>query len=307
MLPTPSTKEIAALYYQLTRELSSLGITAGDLFAANTVSGGDINTSLRLETSTAVYFLKLNHQRQLPTFTAEAKGLEAIAKTGTVRCPAPLLWGSWRDYSYLLLEFVTLQRQGSWHDAGQQLAQLHRSTAVNEPDSGTAPDSNVYGFEIDTYCGTSLQTNHWNSNWADFFVEQRIRPQMNQLGRHSPDLIERHCNGMSSLLRQHQPRPALLHGDLWSGNIGFCNSGPMIYDPASYIGDRETDLAMSQLFGGFPKEFYSSYQQHYPIAPDYQRRRPIYQLYHLLNHANLFGSHYYEQVDNCLLTITRSL
>ena len=295
MLPVPSTKEISELYYQLSQALSDSGIPSGKLLEARSVAGGDINLALHLKTDARDLFLKLNDECQLAAFIAELKGLEAIAATETLRCPVPLAHGVWRGFSYLLLEFLPMQHQGDWSSAGKRLAQLHKR------DAGTN-----YGFDIDTYCGPSLQPNDWQHNWADFFVKQRIRPQLLQLARHCPLEIDRHCGNVNIILNQHQPQPALLHGDLWSGNISFCHSSAVVYDPAVYIGDRETDLAMTQLFGNFPEAFYMGYNQHYAIDENYVQRRPVYQLYHLLNHANLFGNSYYQQVEHCLTAIDRN-
>ncbi|NIB41828.1 fructosamine kinase family protein [Pseudomaricurvus alkylphenolicus] len=251
------------------------------------VSGGDISHAFMLYTDGPSFFVKLNDSAMLTQFQAEAHGLQAIADSGTIGTCAPLCCGHFKNHSYLILEGLQLERQGEWYQAGQQLAAMHKR-----------PAGRRYGFDQPSYCGTTYQPNDWHDNWAEFFAEQRIGHQLTLLNCHQknhPD-IQAIIDSVRHRLHDHQPTPALVHGDLWSGNIGFHNQQPVIFDPATYVGDPETDLAMSELFGAFPKPFYQGYDSVLPIDPDYPRRRPLYQLYHLINHANLFGGHYLEQV-----------
>jgi len=164
------------------------------------------------------------------------------------------------------------------------LAQLHRATGPR------------FGWERDNFIGPTPQHNGWSDDWRDFFLEKRLKPQF-ELAR---------TNGFSlempslSLLDNHRPQPSLLHGDLWSGNAGFSNGQPVIFDPSVYYGDREADLAMTELFGGFPDEFYSAYRKEFPVEGGYEKRKHLYNLYHLLNHLNIFGGGYLAQVQSTL-------
>jgi fructosamine-3-kinase len=159
---------------------------------------------------------------------------------------------------------------------GKALAHLHRQTGPR------------FGWASDNYIGLAPQINSWRDSWAEFFLECRLRPQAKKAGIELPPI---------RLLDGHQPRPALLHGDLWNGNVGFTKEGPVVFDPAVYYGDREADLAMTELFGGFPREFYEAYGA---VDEGYARRKHLYNLYHLLNHLNLFGGAYLGQVKETL-------
>jgi len=160
------------------------------------------------------------------------------------------------------------------------LAALHRHT------------SDRFGWGTDNWIGLAPQKNGWSTDWAAFFLEKRLRPQAARAGIELPDV--------KALLAHHKPKPSLLHGDLWSGNAGFTADGPVIYDPAVYYGDREADLAMTELFGGFAPEFYAAYRKEFPLNAGYEKRKHLYNLYHLLNHLNLFGSSYLGQVKATL-------
>jgi len=187
-----------------------------------------------------------------------------------------------------VLEFLPLQRgtKKPWQLMGEQLADLHRHTS---------PDGR-FGWHRDNYIGATPQANGWKESWAEFWLERRLRPQLELAGRNG-FVLEAPPLG---LLDGHEPKPCLLHGDLWSGNAGFTLQGPVVFDPAVYYGDREADLAMTELFGGFPREFYEAYQEAYPLENGYELRKQLYNLYHLLNHLNLFGAGYLAQVKATL-------
>jgi protein-ribulosamine 3-kinase len=167
------------------------------------------------------------------------------------------------------------------------LASLHRQTGPR------------FGWHRDNYIGLAPQINGWRDDWAEFFIECRLRPQFERAGLKG-EFFEK-------LLRNHRPQPSLLHGDLWSGNAGFIAEGPVVFDPAVYYGDREADLAMTELFGGFPDEFYAAYDAAWPRERGYESRKHLYNLYHLLNHLNLFGSGYLAQVEATLGLLRRAL
>ena len=172
------------------------------------------------------------------------------------------------------------------------LARLHRHT------------SDRFGWASDNWIGLAPQENGWCGSWSDFWLEKRMKPQLRRAegnGLHFGKL------DFLKILDDHQPAPSLLHGDLWSGNVGFTREGPVIFDPAVYYGDREADLAMTELFGGFPREFYAAYDGAFRLDPGYANRKHLYNLYHLLNHLNLFGAGYLGQVQATLGLLRDSL
>jgi fructosamine-3-kinase len=195
-----------------------------------------------------------------------------------VRVPAVLEVGN----AFIRLEHLELQRSGDWEAMGRMLAKLHH---VRGP---------RFGWHRDNWIGLSPQQNTWCDDWTEFFRERRLRPQAERAG------VPVNLEGIAKLLGGHQPQPSLLHGDLWSGNAGFTAEGPVIFDPAVYYGDREADLAMTELFGGFPRDFYDAYRKAWPLDEGYERRKHLYNLYHLLNHLNLFGDSYRGRVEATL-------
>ena len=216
----------------------------------------------------------------LPDYTAESEGLEAL-RAAEVRVPKVLELGA----GFIRLERLKLGARADWPAMAKMLAHQHRSTA----------DS--YGWHRDNTIGPTPQSNAWADNWRTFWRERRLVPQL-ALAARNGYAVE--ASGADELLEGHSPPASLLHGDLWSGNAGFTVEGPVLYDPAVYYGDRETDLAMTELFGGFPPDFYAVYAQAYPLERGYEVRKHLYNLYHLLNHLNLFGAGYLAQVESTL-------
>lgn len=181
-------------------------------------------------------------------------------------------------------------------DTLQGICQKH-DLQLQRADAGSR-----FGFASNTFCGTTLQDNQWRESWTAFYAEQRLLPLTRKLQQYDPlfsdenlirEMVDRH-------LAHHQPKPCLLHGDLWSGNIGFNQQAPVIFDPACYIGDREIDLAMTRLFGGFDAAFYQGYEQEFPLPAEAEQRLSLYQLYPILNHAVLFGGGYIRQAKALL-------
>lgn len=263
------------------------------------VGGGSINQAYAVSGKTNVYFVKLNAPKTLPMFEAEALGLQEIAETNTIKVPRPICWGSTAQRAYLVLEWLDLgygDRQ-SWETMGQHLAAMHRVTSPRG-----------FGWQQDNTIGATHQPNPWTSNWVEFFVDHRIGYQLH-LGRQKGGRFpegDRLLQHIPALLEQHQPAPALVHGDLWSGNAAVTQAQePIILDPAVYFGDREVDLAMSELFGGFPNEFYRAYDASYPIPEGYEVRKTLYNLYHILNHFNLFGGGYESQANRMIDRLLR--
>jgi protein-ribulosamine 3-kinase len=254
---------------------------------ATPVGGGSINEAFRLEGMEGErYFLKLNDARHHPMFAAEVAGLDAIAATGTLRVPQPIVHGISDGQSYLVLEYLELGPRGDARSLGEQLAALHRCPAPQ------------FGLAQDNFIGTTPQPNGWQDNWIEFWREQRLGFQLRLAAKNGysgqlSSLGEKLLKVLPAFFECYTPRPSLLHGDLWSGNHAFLKNGtPTIFDPATYYGDRECDLAMTELFGGFPESFYAAYRAVWPLDAGYATRRDLYNLYHVLNHVNLFGGGY---------------
>jgi len=208
---------------------------------------------------------------------AEVDGLRALG--AVVRVPRILEHGA----DFIVLEKLDLKRNGDWAAMGRMLAKLHRSHGER------------FGWHRDNWIGLSPQFNKWSDDWAEFFAEQRLKPQIEMAKQYAIELPD-----VRKLLGDHKPKPSLLHGDLWAGNAGFIAAGPVFFDPAVYYGDREADLAMTELFGGFPAAFYAAYNESCPLEDGYEQRKHLYNLYHLLNHLNIFGGSYLGQVQATL-------
>ncbi len=264
------------------------------------LSGGDIHNAFRVSLSSGEQlFVKTNSIRCFALFFAEAEGLEALSACACVRTPRILGLGkdARKGTAFLILEYV--QSEFSipyyWETFGRELAALHTSAHGSSFDGRR--DAERYGFAHDNYIGLSPQRNSPREAWIDFFRDCRLAPQLAMADRLLPPKMrqqaERLLEHLDRYLRE-PPFPSLLHGDLWGGNVlrGLDGKAWLI-DPAVYVGDFETDLAMTQLFGGFPPSFYSAYSEANPIDKGgYSERRDIYNLYHLLNHLNLFGRSY---------------
>ncbi len=249
------------------------------------LGGGCINQTALLEEDERRYFVKLNRPSLLEMFRAEAAGLQELAASDTLRVPQPICHGVTGDQAFLVLEYLELSGSGDTAEAGRQLAALHRTTRER------------FGWDRDNAIGSSPQPNPPADSWIDFWREQRLGFQLRLAARngHTGRLQERGALLLERLpaLFDHRPVPSLLHGDLWGGNIAYDRAGQaVVFDPAVYYGDRETDLAMTELFGGFGRRFYAAYGESWPLDPGYETRKILYNLYHILNHLNLFGSGY---------------
>jgi protein-ribulosamine 3-kinase len=252
--------------------------------SATRVPGGCIHDCYRAQLhSGAGRFLKTNSVEHADGFAAESEGLVALRASG-MRAPEPVAHGVAGGRAYLLLEYLDLGGPRDFAALGRMLAQAHREPGPR------------YGWHRDNYIGATAQRNGWCDEWSEFWMERRLRPQLELARRNgfSPSIPS------LKLLDGHQPRASLLHGDLWSGNAGFTAAGPVVFDPAVYYGDREADLAMTELFGGFPRAFYDAYSAVLPLASGYETRKHFYNLYHLLNHLNLFGAGYLGQLEATL-------
>lgn len=254
---------------------------------ARPVAGGCIYRAVTLDDGARRFFVKTGTRAQLALLAAEAHGLRALARTRAVRVPVPVCWGAAGEHAFLVLEHLDLAPPDdlAQRALGQRLAALHRVSAP------------AFGWERDNAIGLTPQPNPWTRDWVGFFREQRLGHQLALAGRRGYRDVaragERLLARVDALLRGHDPRPSLLHGDLWSGNVARMPSGePVIFDPAVYFGDREADVAMTELFGRFADGFYRAYRESWPLAPGYEIRRELYNLYHVLNHLNLFGAGY---------------
>lgn len=265
------------------------------------VYGGDINRSFRLTLSDgSSVFMKSNTPKNLSFFGAEAKGLEALRQTGTIGVPDVIGMGTDKNMSFLLMEYLEAapRLESYWEVFGRELASLHRADCSHLSEGGR------FGFSEDNYIGATPQKNTPMTSWVDFFRECRLLPQFRMADRYFDSGVRNLCTKLLEHLDSYLTEPefqSLIHGDLWSGNSAPGPDGKAwIFDPASYVGHYEAELAMTELFGRCPDRFYSAYNEVTPIDSGYRDRRDLYNLYHLLNHLNLFGSSYLGSVKNIL-------
>ena len=253
------------------------------------VGGGDINTACRVSDGERRYFIKANHVRHAGMFEAEAEGLREMAASNTVRVPQPVCYGEHGNQCFVVMEYLELGGQPDMVLFGRQLAAMHRVT------------QDRFGWRIDNTIGATPQPNKLHESWIAFWREQRLGFQLelaahNGYGGELQRLGERLLADFPVLFRNYTPLASMLHGDLWSGNYGGLPGGePVIFDPAFYYGDREADLAMTTLFGSFGGNFYAAYNEAWPLDDGYETRRTFYNLYHIINHANMFGGGYHGQ------------
>ena len=261
------------------------------------LSGGDINKAYGLTLNTGAHiFMKANSKANADFFTAEAAGLSAIETTGVIKTPSILCTGTddGEDvgYSFLLLKFIKSAKPRSdyWETFARDLAALHKA------DTKIFEISGKFGFFQNNFIGARAQNNTPSDSWISFFRDNRLAPQFKDADSYftaeDRTKITKLLDHLEDFLIEPN-QPSLLHGDLWSGNVMCGPEGKaMLIDPAAYIGHAEADLAMTELFGGFPEKFYDAYREANPLEPGYENRRDLYNLYQLLNHLNLFGPTY---------------
>ena len=255
------------------------------------MSGGDINQACRLELGKKRFFVKLNRAELLPMFDAEKAGLDVIRQSHTLRVPEVLMTGVEGDHAFIVMEFIELGGRLDADRFAVALAAMHNSC------------NRQFGFYGDNTIGSTAQVNTFSDDWVDFWRRHRLGFQLdlarqNGLETRLIDAGHRLAEKLGSFFSTYQPRPSLLHGDLWSGNQGSDAEGnPVIYDPACYYGDHEADLAMMELFGHPGERFFAAYTEAFPIDSGYSQRRELYNLYHILNHALLFGGAYIAQAS----------
>ncbi len=269
----------------------------GERFVAEShhaVGGGCINSAAKVSDGSRSYFVKLNSALSLTMFEAEADGLRELRKPDAIAVPEPLATGVAEGQAFIVMEDMALRGSGSGAQLGYELAQLHRTTQER------------FGWFRDNTIGSTPQDNSEHHDWIVFWRERRLGAQLEMaarkggggsLQRKGAELMER----FQGFFSDYSPRPSLLHGDLWSGNYAFRGDGaPVIFDPAVYYGDREADIAMTELFGGFGSDFYAAYNEEWPLDTGYKVRKTFYNLYHILNHFNLFGGGYASQAEGMI-------
>jgi len=270
---------------------SALTAATGDTVAhapAHEVHGGSISRAHRWPCASGSLFVKLADLASQVAFEAEAKGLQELASAKAVRVPRVMAHGAAGGHAYLALEWIELSNAEPRTQSllGEQLAVVHRVTAGE------------FGWQCANTIGSTPQRNDPSTDWVAFFRDRRLRYQLDlaRSNGHVGALQERGrllLESMAAFFTSYQPVPSLLHGDLWSGNFAADAAGaPVVFDPAVYYGDREVDIAMTRLFGGFGPEFQAAYQSGWPMDEGAVSRRGLYNLYHLLNHLNLFGGGY---------------
>jgi len=249
------------------------------------------------------HFVKAGPAADRARFVAEATGLAALRATGTIRVPEVTDCGSDDEHAWLVLEHLKLSPldRGSGAALGHALAQLHRHTAPQ------------FGWAQDNFIGATPQENAPTDSWTVFYAQRRLLPQLKRARANGMDRLlfeqgERIAANVAAFFIAGHPQPSLLHGDLWSGNAGQLPDGtPTVYDPAVHYGDREADVAMAELFGGFPESFYAAYREAWPLAAGFETRKTLYNLYHMLNHYNLFGPPYLGQVRRMIERLAAEL
>ena len=234
------------------------------------------------------YLVKITQKNELDRFEAQAQGLKQLTQNSIFMVPDCITTGANIEYAFIVLEWLTLDDlpHTHWSTMGEHLAMLHQKH-----------EQAMFGFDTDNYLSSTPQPNQWHKKWDVFFAEERIGWQLQLLAEKDIVLAdpEQLINLVKEQLHNHHVLPSLLHGDFWRGNMGFVNNIPTLFDPACYYGDREVDIAMSELFAPLPDEFYNAYDHHYPLSQNYQHRKLIYQLYPILNHANIYAGHYLNQ------------
>jgi protein-ribulosamine 3-kinase len=263
---------------------------------ATAAPGGCIHSSWVIASGATRYFAKTNDARLAATFAAEADGLAALGGVSGLRVPRPVVQGEADGKAFLVLEYLPLGNgnAGAFRELGRGLARLHSHRGDG------------FGWQRNNFIGLTPQSNARHASWPEFWQRERLVPQLELAAQNGyrgelQSLGRGVVDAVPQILAGHAPAPSLLHGDLWSGNAGFLDDGtPVAFDPAVYYGDAETDLAMTELFGGFPGSFYEGYRAVRPIDEGYRVRRVLYNLYHVLNHLNLFGEGYRAQAEGTM-------
>jgi Fructosamine-3-kinase len=256
------------------------------------VSGGDLNLAFEITTPNKRYFLKVQPNNDGSFYDHEIAGLKLMQQA--VNAPQVISSGTFKNNGYLLMQYVDFG-SGNQYDLGKMVAKLHEV------------HNDKFGLDHSVINAKNPKINNWQSNWGDFFVNQRLEVLAQKVrdkglwNDYRQNLLTELETLILETYRELPVVPSLLHGDLWSGNVGFTSKGePILFDPDVFYGDREMDLAMTLLFGGFSQEFYNGYESEYPLDKNWQKRIPWYQSYYLLAHLNLFGESYGASLENAL-------
>jgi len=275
----------------------SIGEAIGEAFQVGSLSpvgGGCIHAAWRVEgkgpSGRGCYFAKVNEAGRAAMFAAEAEGIRALGESKSLDVPRVVTHGSDDERSWIVLEWLELAPLDAASGAalGRALAEMHRTPRER------------FGWAHDNFIGASPQANGWSDDWHAFWRDRRLHAQLrlaahNRLPSRLIDRGERLAADCAAFFSTYRPIPSLLHGDLWSGNAAAADGRPCVFDPAVYVGDREADIAMTEMFGGFPADLAVAYRTEFPLDDGYTVRREFYNLYHVLNHANLFGGGYVAQ------------
>lgn len=279
--------------------------------SVRSVGGGCISSAFAVDGAvegdkgSSAYFIKINRAENLAMFEAEQQGLHELAKSDGLRIPAALHCDISGNDAYLVMEHVSLKAAGDDESLGKGLAALHRiDSQEGQHGDLQQPSRAQFGWHRDNTIGSIPQCNEWEDDWVQFWAEHRLGYQLRLAAEKGAGQAfirrgEKLQAELSVFFTDYQPVASLLHGDLWSGNYAFDENGrPVIFDPAVYFGDREADLAMTELFGGFSANFYAAYNNTWPLDTGYATRKTLYNLYHILNHFNLFGGGYLSQAQS---------
>jgi protein-ribulosamine 3-kinase len=268
-----------------------------DQLEATPMPGGDINRAWRFSDGQHHFFIKTNSRERLPMFEAEMFGLDAMYCCDDIRVPQSIGCGVAGAQAFIAMEYLDLSGRPDEALFARQLAAMHQNT------------QHQFGFAIDNTIGSTPQINSFSEDWIDFWQQHRLGYQLslakiNGYGNELYDSGMRLNQQIDRFYRSYRPLASLLHGDLWSGNWAADKTGkPVIYDPACYYGDHEADLAMMELFGSPGQRFFAAYNEIFPIAAGYSQRKELYNLYHVLNHANLFGGSYVSQAQRMIASL----
>ena len=284
-----------AFKHYIENELKNVKFLDDSIVAVKRVSGGSVNQAYELQCHSKSFFIKINQLQAFPKmFEKEVLGLNLLRNSSSIGVPEVLLQGQFEQHSFLILEYVKsgLPNVDYWENFGLGLSELHRNS------------NSTFGLDCNNYNGSLVQVNTVNNDWCSFFVENRLMEQQRQArekGRLDAQLsrmLEKLYPKLESVFPKENP--ALLHGDLWSGNYLVDNGDPCFMDPAVYYGHREVDIAMSLLFGGFDKTMYEAYNHNFPLEKGWEKRVDVINLYPLLVHVNLFGASYAQRVKSII-------
>jgi len=290
-----------SLWENIAADITAATGQQSDLQQQGAVGGGCINQAQRVRFAGTDYFVKLNHASQVDMFAAEADGLNELRQCTALHIPAAVCYGNDEQSAWLVMENLSLGGRGDPVVLGEGLAAMHRITR------------DQYGWYRSNTIGATPQDNTCCNDWVGFWQQYRLQFQLdlaarNGAGGRLQSQGERLLVELPALFDSYLPEASLLHGDLWSGNYAYLQSGePTLFDPAVYYGDREADLAMTELFGGFGADFYAAYNNVWPLDSGYRTRKNLYNLYHILNHFNMFGGGYLGQAQGMLDSLLSEL